>query len=308
MKRGLIAFVFIFWVMPVIAADLAYETLDIKDGFKPGFGEPVGHLVTVTGKVAIVHSNKPVGYAAEPWLPLYKEDAVVTGKPGRVTFKLKDGSVMSLSQNTKLIINESIYAPDVGYRSSFLSMAFGKARFWVKKLTGFKRKEFKVKMKTAILGVRGSDFIIDLEETRVNISTMEDTDLQLTLVRICETSSDCESKQYTLTDYQHAYFEIAEPEIGKETPEPEIRNLSPEEIKKFENEFPPVPPDGETADMGGVYYARDSYENPAASENSESAPIVNADVEDGASMIEDEIVENFDFSTDPLPLYPYEPE
>ena len=58
-------------------------------------------------------------------------------------------------------------------------------------------------------------------------------------------------------------------------------------------------------DMDGVYYSGDSNVNPAASESPETESSVNADVDNEFSMIE---IENLDFSTDPLPLYPCEPE
>jgi hypothetical protein len=44
-------------------------------------------------------------------------------------------------------------------RSTFINMALGKARFWAKKLANFRRSKFRVKSLTAVVGVRGSEWI-----------------------------------------------------------------------------------------------------------------------------------------------------
>ena len=41
--------------------------------------------------------------------------------------------------------------------------AAGRSRFWVKKLEGYTRSEFKVKTKTMVAGVRGTDFVIEID-------------------------------------------------------------------------------------------------------------------------------------------------
>lgn len=299
MKRGIVALLFVFHFSTVFAADP-----EIKKDFQPGFGEPVGSVVTAEGEAVIIHADMEAGYKAEANLPLYKGDTIITRESARLTFRLKDGSAMSLASNTKLTINESIYNPDAGDRSSFLNMAFGKARFWVKKVAGFKRKGFKVKTRTAVLGVRGSDFVVDAQETISHVSALEDTNLSLTLFRGCGDADDiktddCESRQLTLTDFQKASIE-------KDALEAEIRKLTPDEIKKINTEFPAVPPSGETTDQGGVYYSGDSYAKPAISESPETAPVVDANEDFG--MIEDEIADDFEFSTESLPDYPYEPD
>jgi hypothetical protein len=42
-------------------------------------------------------------------------------------------------------------------------MKSGRSRFWVKKLEGYTRSEFKVKTKTMVAGVRGTDFVIEID-------------------------------------------------------------------------------------------------------------------------------------------------
>jgi len=126
------------------ATPLLPEGLIMQKEFRPGLGAPVGEVQVVQGKVIIIHGKSIRGYWAKKGLPLYKKDTIVTQKKARISFKMNDKSIMTLSSNTKLVIYESIYKPKKKRRSSFLGLALGKARFFVSKLLNFKRSEFKV--------------------------------------------------------------------------------------------------------------------------------------------------------------------
>jgi len=139
------------------------EGLMIEEMYRPGFGKSVGNTLLVQGKVVILHTDKAKGYFAKDNLLLYKGDTLITEPKGRIRFQLNDESIMTLGSKTKLVISKSIYDPAKKSRSSFLGMDIGKARFLVTKFIGFRRSEFKVKTKTAVAGVRGSDFIVKVE-------------------------------------------------------------------------------------------------------------------------------------------------
>ena len=153
--------------------------LIFEDAFKPGFGASVGKVGLVQGDVFIIHENTLVAYPAESDLPLFEGDTLITRKKGRVRFSLNDGSILTLASQTKLVINLSVYDPTKKSRFSFLGMDLGKVRFWVKKLVDFKNSEFKVKTKTAVVGVRGSDFIIIASANRTEVTALEKTELEV---------------------------------------------------------------------------------------------------------------------------------
>jgi hypothetical protein len=165
----------------VFAADPAeqinIENMVIKETFEPGNGSSVGIIRQVSGLVVIVHQAQDFGYRAEKGLDLFKGDIVLTGKDGNVSFKLNDGSFIALSSGTEMTINKSLYAPKQKTRSSFMEMVSGKARFVVKKFVDARHSEFKVKTKTSVAGVRGSDFIITASETVTEITALEKTEL-----------------------------------------------------------------------------------------------------------------------------------
>ncbi len=55
----------------------------------------------------------------------------------------------------------------------------GKARFLVKKLLHFKRSEFEVKTSQAVCGVRGSDFVVKATHKVTEVTTFEDTKIEV---------------------------------------------------------------------------------------------------------------------------------
>jgi len=230
---------------PIVPAGLTME-----DVFKPGLGAPVGKIELTQGEVVIIHADELRGYQARKDLQLYTGDTIVTLETGRTRFKLNDGSTMTMSPETKLVINRSVYDPAKKSRSSFLGMSVGKARFWVTKFSNFKRSVFKVKTPTAICGVRGSDFIAvvtrSLTGSRTEFTALENTFLEVLSLAFPE------NEPLTITDFERVIVETTA--IWKEEITPEemeqlqklftviVETLEAEEEKKPPEEPPEEPP------------------------------------------------------------------
>ena len=200
------------------------DGLIMEDTFKPGYGSPVGKVRLVQGNVIIMHADILIGYQAKEELPLYQGDTIVTRKKGRIRFRLNDGTVLTLASETKLIINRSVYNPKKKSRFSFLSMSLGKARFWVRKLI-YKRSSFKVKTPTAVVGVRGSDFIIKATAVLTEVTAFEDTQLSI----ISPIAPEVEPAM--LEDFERIMIE--EGALPSE-----VEKVSPEEIEQMKKDFP----------------------------------------------------------------------
>lgn len=155
------------------------ENLTIKKNYKPGFGLPVAKVVIAQGNVIIMHQQILEGYPARKGLLLYKSDTLFCLDNSRVSFRLNDGSILSLGSNTQMVITESIYDASNRKRSSFIKMKFGKARFGVTSISDYNQSDFKVRTPTAIVGVRGSDFIIRAKKLLTEIVTFQDTVLEV---------------------------------------------------------------------------------------------------------------------------------
>lgn len=152
---------------------------EIRDVFQPGLGLAVGEIELVQGTALIFHENEDFAYRAAKSLPLFKGDTIETKEKGLLRFKLNDESIMTLASNTKLVLNRSVHDPDKETRSTFISMGLGKARFKVIKLLNFINSKFNVKTKTAIVGVRGSDFIIISTPDKTEVTALDKTSLQV---------------------------------------------------------------------------------------------------------------------------------
>jgi len=202
------------------AAPKLPKGLIMQKKFRPGLGAPLGKIKVVQGKVIIIHGKIKRGYWAKKRLPLYKKDTIITLRKARISFKMNDKSIMTLSSNTKLVINESIYKPKKKRRSSFFGLTLGKARFFVTKLLNFKRSEFKVKTRTAVCGVRGSDFVIVATEKLTEVTALENTRLEV--VSLAAPGAP----PVIITDFERTGVELGQLPFKPEVvPPAEIENL-----------------------------------------------------------------------------------
>lgn len=210
------------------------EGLVMEETFSPGRGRSVGRLQVVLGDAVIIHAGKLTGYRAERGLRLYNGDTLITLEDGKLRFRMNDGSILSLSSETKLTLNKSVYQKKSKERASFMSMAFGKARFLVVKLLDFKHSEFKVKTPTAVCGVRGSDFILEAEALETVASALENTEIEIQSLEYPD------EKPVILKD-----FEMSKVAKGQRPTRP--MKLSPEEIQRKKAGFGGVESDSDDA-------------------------------------------------------------
>jgi len=201
-------------------ASVLPENLPILDDFKAGLGKPIGLVQRVKGEAVVMHADVFEGYRLREGLLLYKGDTLMTLEKGRVRIKLNDGSLLSQSSNTNITLNKSVYDRNKKTRSSFLGMALGKARFLVSKLFSFKRSEFKVKTPTAVCGVRGSDFALEVTADVTRATAFENTEIELiSLV-------DPEAPPVVLTDFMtSSVFRDKLPTVPERLPEIEIERI-----------------------------------------------------------------------------------
>lgn len=221
-----------FVAPPVLRAASVFEGVTIAERYEPGDGVPVGNVVLVEGVVVVVHADTPgTGYGALSDMPLYKGDTLMTGSDGKVSFQTKDGSLITLSTDTRLVITESIYEPGGdggGDRATFLHQLVGKVRFLIQKMTNFSRSEFKVKTRTAIVGVRGSDFVVRSTARLTQVFAFEDTQLEIT--GMAGPCPDCPITPSRVSDFSRTIVELG----GRPMDDGLMR---PDEVDLLKHEF-----------------------------------------------------------------------
>jgi hypothetical protein len=231
-KRSLYYVVSVLTSIVLLGSAFAYSSpesmlpqgLIIEDIFKPGYGSPVGRVLVVQGNVVIMHKDMLRGYRAKKDLPLFKRDIIVTQEKGRIRFEMNDGSILTMGSITKLVIDRSVYDTKKKSRFSFFRLALGKARFWAKKLVDLRYSKFKVKTPTAVVGVRGSDFIVKTTAKLTEVTALEKTVLEVVSLAFPEV------KPKIVNDFEQTIIEEGALPI-------DVEIVTPEEIEDMKKEF-----------------------------------------------------------------------
>ena len=152
------------------AKPLLDPDIQIKPEFVEGKGAWIGHIQKIQGKVYVIHKGEKVAYVLKKKLPLFTGDTLITEKRSRVNAAMNDKSVFALAPLSKLVIDKSVYDPEKNTRNSLMSVLWGQVRFIADKVAG--KPNFTVKTKTAVCGVRGSDFAISVGPAGKNTSSI----------------------------------------------------------------------------------------------------------------------------------------
>ncbi len=113
----------------------------------------------------IVHTDGPAWVQrgttrekAEKGQIVLRNDAIITGSRGRVKIIMSDGSKVYIGSKSRVSLRKySLRGTNL--LNARINMLWGKARFFVNKLSG-KDSSFRVRTPTAVLGVRGTEFIV----------------------------------------------------------------------------------------------------------------------------------------------------
>ncbi|PKN04689.1 MAG: hypothetical protein CVU74_05620 [Deltaproteobacteria bacterium HGW-Deltaproteobacteria-9] len=138
--------------------------LDIKDEFVPHAGKEAGVIQTVTGYVVVAHDNMRQGYFAAAGDRLYEKDVVFTLKQSRCRFKMHHEDVVTMGESTRVGITSFSDDKKTQEKRSAFDMAKGKAMFYTLRLFKHKGAAMEVSTPTAVAGVRGTKFGVEVIE------------------------------------------------------------------------------------------------------------------------------------------------
>ena len=131
---------------------------------------PIQQSFATTGVGRVAHSYGPAWIERGMQLDklekgqiVLRNDAIITGSRGRVKILMHDGSKVYVGAKSRISLRQYTMKKDKLF-SATIHMLWGKARFFVNKLTT-KNASFKVNTPTAVLGVRGTEFIVSVPPT-----------------------------------------------------------------------------------------------------------------------------------------------
>ena len=273
------------------AASPLPDGVAMQDGFEPGIGKAVGQVSQVSGQVALIHKDSLKGYRARAGIDLFENDAVITLADGHVAFHLADGSFVTLSPESRMVIAKSVYAPEKTTRTMFINMIKGKSRFVVKSFVEARRSEFKIKTATSVAGVRGSDFIIAADESATEITTLADTELEVLSLAALDAAP------VVLRDFEQVTVPLGMPPGA-------VRKIQIDEVDRLMREFKfqPAPGDHEPvtgkwpeasrtetfSGYGGLMVDREDLINPDVGRFRDDMPQLTNYLKDWTSLLKDE--------------------
>lgn len=88
---------------------------------------------------------------------IHRQDIIRTKKDSKLVVIMKDGSRLTLGESSRLVVSD--YVSDAE-PAGLLELTRGRLRAFVSNVFGDRKDSFKVRTKTAVVGVQGTEFIV----------------------------------------------------------------------------------------------------------------------------------------------------
>ena len=126
----------------------------------PAFGK-IGNVTSQTKAAQITRKGDKI--LTEVDTPVEMRDLIETLK-GRANIKFVDDTKVSVTEYSKLLIDEFVYNPEKKTGKISLKAALGTIRYSSGKIAKNSRQNVKIKSPTASVSVRGTDFTMNVQE------------------------------------------------------------------------------------------------------------------------------------------------
>ena len=122
----------------------------------------IGSVVEVTGTAIIKRGGQTVNVAKNTSIEL--NDRVET-KNGVVNIKFKDDTTVKITESSALVIDDFVYDPKSGAGKLGMKAAAGTVRYVSGNIAHNNPNSVNIKTPTAAIAVRGTDFVMSVDET-----------------------------------------------------------------------------------------------------------------------------------------------
>ncbi|HVO25877.1 MAG TPA: FecR family protein [Candidatus Margulisiibacteriota bacterium] len=123
--------------------------------------QEVGTVAAVDGSARIGRGD--VWLTVTPGLAVRRGDEINTGRPGRLRIVFQDDTVLTLSDDSRVVVNEQLFDPDQGKARSVLGLLQGKVSALVSEYYQRAGAVYEIKTATAVAGVRGTEFVVSYD-------------------------------------------------------------------------------------------------------------------------------------------------
>ncbi|MBK7649072.1 MAG: FecR domain-containing protein [Betaproteobacteria bacterium] len=122
----------------------------------------IGHVKSVIGDASITTGEKVL--KAEVGSQIHQGSVLQTGKKSSMGVIFKDETVMSFGADTRFTVDEYVYAPAQGKLKFSSKMTKGSLNYVSGVIEKLKPDAVTVGTPTGIIGVRGTQFLLKVEE------------------------------------------------------------------------------------------------------------------------------------------------
>jgi hypothetical protein len=119
-------------------------------------GPEVGTVTRLQNSADVNREGKRVGLTAGA--AIHENDEIRSTKQARVEITFKDGTKLTIGENSSLVIEEYLYNPNKSVGRILLDAAQGPFRFISGGIGKMKDNRAEVKTSSATIGIRGTDF------------------------------------------------------------------------------------------------------------------------------------------------------
>jgi hypothetical protein len=148
------------WRSALVLADVL-SLLAVITSVATADNTQVAQIKTVSGQAAIVRNGART--AAKIGDPLYEKDTIETGADGSIGITFIDNTVMSSGPNSQIVLEDYKFNSSNFKGSMLTDMKRGTVSMVSGDIARSSPGAMKVKTPTAILGVRGTRFVIEVK-------------------------------------------------------------------------------------------------------------------------------------------------
>lgn len=140
----------------------ALQDIEVKDVYIDSHAQHAGFIRTVVGHVVVLHQDNGQAFFAAAGDAIFRHDTIFTLADSRCRLKFTTEDVVTMGDNARLGLEEYIDNRTLKKKTSFFSMLRGKAMFYAVRLFKYRTSAVSVRTPTAVLGVRGTKFGVEV--------------------------------------------------------------------------------------------------------------------------------------------------
>lgn len=149
-------------------------SVTVKEDSRAVDVEVVGEVTALEGQAWLFQEVEKLPLAKGR--SLRESEKVATGDKSKLEITFKDGNSITLTPNSVLVISQVNFNEDIRKRNTLLNLMKGKVRSKVgAKYLGNDESHFRVRTRAAVAGVRGTDFIMTLDQINNDLVAKVDT-------------------------------------------------------------------------------------------------------------------------------------